>query len=113
MEIDSDCAILEPTPVRCYPVYEGTQMLNGELYEVIKVLKPENVQINGVKLIEINNAMNVYHVDYVYKDKSIYIPQEQFKQSKEIDVNLGVEFGETNDIALVYASTRVIMTFIK
>ena len=104
MEIDSDCAILEPTPVRCYPVYEGTQMLNGELYEVIKVLKPENVQINGVKLIEINNAMNVYHVDYVYKDKSIYIPQEQFKQSKEIDVNLGVEFGETNDIALVYAS---------
>src|SRR5699024_3910747 len=22
MEIDSNCAILEPTPVRCYPVYE-------------------------------------------------------------------------------------------
>ncbi|MBZ8173179.1 glycosyltransferase family 2 protein [Staphylococcus cohnii] len=104
MEIDGNYDVLEPTPVRCYPVYEGTQMLNGELYEVIKVLKPENVQINGVKLVEINNSANAYHVDYVYKDKNIYIHQQQFKQAKEIDVNLSVEFGEMNDIALVYAS---------
>jgi len=104
MDIANHNDVLNPIPINCYPIYEGTQKFEGGLFEVIKVLKPKEIQISGVKLVEINNSANTYNVDYEYKDKKIYINQHQFYQSAEVEVNLGVEFGEMNDIALVYAS---------
>ena len=38
--------MIKPTVVDCYPVYEGTQMMGENKYEVIRVMKPDDININ-------------------------------------------------------------------
>ena len=67
--------MIKPTVVDCYPVYEGTQMMGENKYEVIRVMKPDDINIQSVSLVEINNA-NEYEVTYKYSDDRIYVPHE-------------------------------------
>ena len=102
-ELENDYDIINPIAVDCYPIYEGTQYINGEMYEVIKVLKPEHINITALSLVEINNVLNTQYIDFDYKNDKIYINQKQFDQLEALDVNLCVDHGEM-DSTLVYAS---------
>ncbi|MCG1718368.1 glycosyltransferase family 2 protein [Staphylococcus epidermidis] len=96
--------MIKPTVVDCYPVYEGTQMMGENKYEVIRVMKPDDISIQSVSLIEINNAANEYEVTYKYSDDRIYVPHEEFeKLNKDININFNVNYGESGR-SLVYAS---------
>ncbi|MBI5973642.1 glycosyltransferase [Staphylococcus caledonicus] len=95
--------VIDLIPVRCYPIYEGTQLIEGEKYEVVKVMKPQDLNIRTVKLQEINNASNTRKLEFKYENGRIYIHHSQFEQLKAVDINLSVEAGETEH-SLVYAS---------
>lgn len=102
-DLENNYDIINPIAVDCYPVYEGTQYIDGEMYEVIKVLKPENINISAVNLVQINNLLNTHYIDFDYKNGKIFINQKQFMQLENVDVNLCVDYGEM-DSTLVYAS---------
>ena len=95
--------LFEPLAVDCYPVYEGTHVIDGEKYEVIRVFKADNVTIQALKAVEINNVPNETELPFEYKDGRIYVSHEAFKKLDTVDVNLSVEYGK-GEFSLVYAS---------
>ncbi|RIO92871.1 glycosyltransferase family 2 protein [Staphylococcus haemolyticus] len=96
--------MIQPTAVDCYPVYEGTQMVEDKKYEVIHVMKPDDISISSVSMVEINNAFNEYEVTYQFNDNRLYIAHDEFKKlDSNIDVNFNVKYGESGQ-SLVYAS---------
>lgn len=42
-------------------------------------MKPDDINIQSVSLVEINNAANEYEVTYKYSDDRIYVPHENLK----------------------------------
>ena len=79
-------------------------MMGENKYEVIRVMKPDDINIQSVSLVEINNAANEYEVTYKYSDDRIYVPHEEFeKLNKDININFNVNYGESGR-SLVYAS---------
>ncbi|MCI2773969.1 DUF5776 domain-containing protein [Staphylococcus petrasii] len=94
---------INPIPVDCYPIYEGTHLINGNKYEVIRVMKPEDVKIRAVNMIEINNMANSCELEFEYANGRIYISHDHFKGLDKVNINLSVEYGEA-DHSLVYAS---------
>lgn len=96
--------MIQPTAVDCYPVYEGTKMVEDKKYEVIHVMKPDDISISSVSMVEINNAFNEYEVAYQFNDNRLYIAHDEFKKlDSNIDVNFNVKYGESGQ-SLVYAS---------
>ena len=71
--------MIKPTVVDCYPVYEGTQMMGENKYEVIRVMKPDDINIQSVSLVEINNAANEYEVTYKYSDDKFMFHMRNLK----------------------------------
>lgn len=94
---------ISPITVDCYPVYEGTHLINGNRYEVIRVMKPEEIKIRAVKMLEINNMANNCELEFEYENGRIYILHDNFKGLDKANINLSVEYGEA-DHSLVYAS---------
>lgn len=94
---------LKPLAIGCYPIYEGTQFIDGKKYEVIKLLKDGDITITGVSLDEINNALNTQYIDFAVNDDKIFIQQDEFNKTNSANVNICVHYGEM-DRALVFTS---------
>ncbi|UDI77096.1 glycosyltransferase family 2 protein [Staphylococcus taiwanensis] len=94
---------INPLPIACYPVYNGVQIVEGDKYDVIDVMKPDDVSVHGVKLLEIGNVANERQLDFDYRDGKIYISHQQVTQIDDVSVNISVEYSE-GEHSLVYAS---------
>lgn len=94
---------INPLPIACYPVYNGVQVVEGHKYDVIDVMKPDDVSVHGVKLLEIGNVANERQLDFDYRDGKIYISHQQVTQLDDVSVNISVEYSE-GEHSLVYAS---------
>lgn len=101
--LEHNYTVMSPIAVDCYPIYEGTHLIDGEFFEKIKVLKPENINVKAVSLVEINNVLNTREVEFDYSNDRIYIKQKQFAEMEDLDVNISIEYGEMGK-SLVYAS---------
>lgn len=101
--LEHNYTVMSPIAVDCYPIYEGTHLIDGEFFEIIKVLKPENINVKAVSLVEINNVLNTREVEFDYSNDRIYIKQKQFAEMEDLDVNISIEYGEMGK-SLVYAS---------
>ena len=85
--------MIKPTVVDCYVT--KAQMMGENKYEVIRVMKPDDINIQSVSLVEINNAANEYEVTYKYSDDRIYVPRNLKKLNKDININFNVNYGES------------------
>ncbi|HJF68803.1 MAG TPA: glycosyltransferase family 2 protein [Staphylococcus kloosii] len=94
---------LKPLAIGCYPIYEGTQFIDGKKFEVVKLLKDGDITITGVSLDEINNALNTQYIDFAVNDDKIFIQQDEFNKTNSANVNICVHYGEM-DRALVFTS---------
>nr|WP_263314599.1 glycosyltransferase family 2 protein [Mammaliicoccus sp. Marseille-Q6498] len=102
-KLEQDYNVMNPIPVDCYPIYEGTQSINGEMYEVIRTLKRPDVNIKSVSFKQVNNVLYEKFVDFQYENGRIYINHNNIEKMKNADVNLCVNYDEMGS-ALVYAS---------
>lgn len=93
----------KPIPIACYPVYLGTQFIDGEMYDVIHMLTDDHFNINSVNIVEVNNVTKSQFIDFEYRNDKVYIKQQAFTKVGSSDVNIRINF---NDIgtAIVYAS---------
>lgn len=94
---------MEPIALDCYPVYEGTQMIDGAFVEVIRVFKPESVEIKRVSAVAMKNVQIAQDVAFDHHDGRIYIKQDQFAKMPHADVNLCV-YHDDLGLTLVHAS---------
>ncbi|WP_323703717.1 glycosyltransferase family 2 protein [Mammaliicoccus sp. Dog046] len=94
---------IKPISEGCYPVYEGTQMIDGSLVEVIRVLKPESVEIKRVSAVAMRDVQVAKDVEFDYHDGRLYIKQDQFAKMPHADVNLCV-YHDDLGLTLVHAS---------
>lgn len=95
--------VLEPAPVQCYPVYEGTHLIDGEYVEVINVLRDDFTTIKDVSLVELNNAANQEYIDFEEEGNKILIKREKMTSIGNKDINIKVFFNEIGSV-LVNAS---------
>ena len=70
-----------------FAVYEGTQVINDQLTEVIRVYKDDNVKIDKVRLTEIYNEPNEIEVDFYEHTNYIYINTDELN---ECDYNFNI-----------------------
>lgn len=72
-----------------FAVYEGTQVINDQLTEVIRVYKDDNVKIDKVRLTEIYNEPNEIEVDFYEHTNYIYINTDELnKCDYNFNINL-------------------------
>lgn len=72
-----------------FAVYEGTQVINDQLTEVIRVYKDDNVKIDKVRLTEIYNEPNEIEVDFYEHTNYIYINTNELnKCDYNFNINL-------------------------
>lgn len=72
-----------------FAVYEGTQIINDQLTEVIRVYKDDNVKIDKVRLTEIYNEPNEIEVDFYEHTNYIYINTDELnKCDYNFNINL-------------------------
>ena len=100
---ESGLSDISPLEILCYPVYQGTQMIEGQKYEVIDVLKPERVSIRGVRAVEVRNELNEIALPYEFKGRQLYIPTEALQFQTEVSFNIVVDYSKY-DTAFVFAS---------
>ncbi len=74
---------------KCIPVYNGTTMIDGTLYEMIQLFKQPHIEINAVKLAKLHDASMLKDINYLTKDNFIYIKTEDLKFEKN-DYNIAV-----------------------
>ncbi|WP_411842713.1 glycosyltransferase [Salinicoccus sp. HZC-1] len=85
---------LEPVTEECYPVYQGTHMIGGELHEVIHLYKEPEVRIERVLLSKISDERVEKKIDYQLKDDKIYIRTEDLL-FEGVNINLRVTFDKS------------------
>lgn len=72
-----------------FAVYEGTQVINDQLTEVIRVYKDDNVKIDKVRLTEIYNEPNEIEVDFYEHTNYIYINTDELNECNyNFNINL-------------------------
>ncbi|MEB8124260.1 glycosyltransferase family 2 protein [Staphylococcus succinus] len=72
-----------------FAVYEGTQVINDQLTEVIRVYKDDNVKIDKVRLTEIYNEPNEIEIDFYEHTNYIYINTDELnKCDYNFNINL-------------------------
>lgn len=72
-----------------FAVYEGTQVINDQLTEVIRVYKDDNVKIDKVRLTEIYNEPNEIEVDFYEHTNYMYINTDELnKCDYNFNINL-------------------------
>jgi len=76
-----------------YAVYEGTQFINDELTEVIRVYKDPQSIINQVKLTEINNELSSIDLEFSESDNRIYLKTEDLNKAN-FDFNINFIYDE-------------------
>ena len=103
VHIDTGIKTFPALEVACYPVYQGTQKVNGVNFEVIEVFKSENVSIRNVRAVEVHNAINDRSIPYELKGNKIYIPSEALQFYTEKAFNIAVDYSKY-DTKMVYAS---------
>lgn len=108
VHIDTSNRVFPTIEVLCYPVYQGTQISNGEKFEVIEVFKPENVSIRGVRAVEVRNDINEMVIPYSLKGNKIYIPSEALQFHTEIPFNIAIDYlkYDTEMVFATYPSTQ-------
>ncbi len=94
---------ITPLKVLCYPVYQGTQIIEGQKYEVIDVLKPEAISVRGVRAVEVRNELNETTLPFEMKGCQLLIPTEALQFQTEAPFNIAVDYSKY-DTALVFAS---------
>lgn len=94
---------ITPLKVPCYPVYQGTQIVKGQKYEVIDVLKPEAVSVRGVRAVEVRNELNEITLPFEMKGRQLFIPTEALQFQTEAPFNIAVDYSKY-DTVLVFAS---------
>lgn len=76
---------------KCIPVYNGTPMIDGTLYEMIQLFIQPHIEINAVKLAKLHDASMLKDINYLIKNNFIYIKTEDLKFEKN-DFNIAVQF---------------------
>ncbi|SCS98452.1 DUF5776 domain-containing protein [Staphylococcus caeli] len=85
----------EALPVKepIFAVYEGTQWIDQNLKEAIRVYKDNDKQVNKVLLSEINNELNYKSLNFIEKENYIYINTEDLEQC-DYNFNLGIIYDD-------------------
>lgn len=102
--LESGSPDIPPLQVACHPVYQGTQCVDGQKYEVIDVLKPVDVSIRGVRAVELRNELNEKEIPFELKGNKLYIPTEALQYHTEVPFNLAVDY-------LIYDTERVYASY--
>ncbi|PHK50641.1 glycosyltransferase family 2 protein [Staphylococcus edaphicus] len=89
--------LTEALPIKepLFAVYEGTQLIDQQMKDVIRIYKDEQRVINKVELTEINNEINAKNVKFEEHHHYIYIDTHELNQC-DFDFNISIIYDDYN-----------------